>query len=110
MAIQRFPNPRNSTPEGIIAVGGDLEPESLILAYSQGIFPWPIEGLPLTWFCPPKRAILEYNALHVSRSLIKARKRAPYRYSVDEAFDRVLLACAQTPRPGQDGTWITQEI
>lgn len=106
-AILRFPDPRKTTEEGIVAVGGNLEPESLILAYSQGIFPWPIEGLPLPWFCPPTRAILEWDQLHIPQSLAKARRKSPFRYTVDQAFTQVIQHCAKAPRPGQDGTWIS---
>jgi leucyl/phenylalanyl-tRNA---protein transferase len=110
MPIRRFPDPRHSTPEGIIFLGGDLHSDSLLLAYRQGIFPWPIEGLPLPWFCPPKRAILEFNQLHVSRSLARARKRLLFRFTIDAAFEEVIEGCATTARPGQKGTWITPEI
>lgn len=110
MVIKRFPNPRNSTPEGIVAIGGDLEPESLILAYRQGIFPWPIEGLPLTWFCPPTRAILEWDRLHIPRSLAKVKRKNRFHFTWDQAFPQVIEACSQIPRPHQSGTWITDEI
>ena len=110
MPVTRFPHPSTSTPEGIIALGGDLEPESLILAYQLGIFPWPIQGLPLTWFCPPERAILEFDRIHIPRSLLKVRKKSNYRYTQDQAFEQVIQACARVPRPGQDGTWITRQM
>jgi leucyl/phenylalanyl-tRNA---protein transferase len=110
MAILRFPDPRHASPDGIVALGGDLEPESLILAYSQGIFPWPIEGLPLAWFCPPERAILEWNRLHIPRSLAKAGKNSDFQFTIDRAFHQVIETCAKSPRPGQTGTWITEEL
>lgn len=110
MPVQHFPNPRNSTPEGIVAFGHDLQPESLALAYAQGIFPWPIEGLPLAWFCPPERAILEVQHLHIPRSLARAQRKHPFRYTVNEAFGEVISACSQVPRPGQNGTWITEAM
>src|SRR5690348_16202030 len=111
MIIRYFPNPRRSTPEGIVAIGGDLERESVILAYSQGIFPWPISsGSPLTWFCPPERAILEYSDLHLPRSLTQAKKKSSFTFTLDRAFSEVIAQCAQIPRPGQDGTWITAEM
>jgi leucyl/phenylalanyl-tRNA--protein transferase len=94
-------------PEGIVAIGGDLHPENLLLAYQQGIFPWPIEGWPLTWFCPPKRAILEFRELRIPRSLAKIRRRAPFRFTIDRDFRAVIMACAKRQRPGQRGTWIT---
>ena len=105
-----FMNPLRSTPEGIVLVGADLTPESLTFAYRQGVFPWPISDLPMTWFCPPERAILESSALHVGRSLKKAKKRSLFRFTIDQAFAEVIRECARVPRPGQDGTWITEEI
>jgi leucyl/phenylalanyl-tRNA--protein transferase len=96
--------------DDIVAVGGDLEPETLLRAYRHGIFPWPVEGLPMLWFCPLERAILEFADLHVARSLARARRRSSLRLTFDAAFRRVIGACARTPRPGQDGTWITREI
>ncbi len=108
--ILKFPDPRKSTPEGIVAIGGDLEPESLKLAYSMGIFPWPIEDFPLAWFCPPERAILEFDQLHVPRSLKKVIQKHPFQLTFNQAFRQVIQECAHTPRAGQDGTWITPEM
>jgi len=110
MPIVRFPDPRSANPQGVVAVGGDLHPESLLLAYRQGIFPWPVEGLPLLWFSPAERGVLEFTALHVPRSLARARRQSTLRFTIDRAFATVIRACAATPRPGQDGTWITPEI
>ena len=110
MAIVQFPDPRTASPEGIVAIGGDLEPTSVIAAYRQGIFPWPVDKLPLLWFSPPERGVLEFHALHVPRSLVRARKTSRLRFSIDEAFGRVIRSCADTPRPGQHGTWITPGI
>src|SRR4051812_10311603 len=108
MAIAAFPDPRQTTEDGLLAVGGDLEPESLLLAYRQGIFPWPIAGAPLAWFCPPERAILDFAKIHVARSLARERDRAPFRLSINEAFDQVIRACARVHKRGpQGGTWIT---
>jgi leucyl/phenylalanyl-tRNA--protein transferase len=113
--IVEFPDRRRTSKEGLLAVGGDLHPESLVLAYRQGIFPWPIEGMPLPWFCPPRRAILERRALHIPRSLRGTRNRGAYRLSIDQDFAAVIEACATTPRPDPDtgelaGTWITDEM
>ena len=110
MPIARFPNPRQTGPEGILAVGGDLHPQSLLLAYRQGIFPWPMDGVPLAWFCPPERGIVEFSEIHIPRSLTAVQKRAPYRLTIDRAFESVIRSCAALPRPGQDGTWITDEM
>lgn len=102
-----FPDPALSTPQGLLAVGGDLSAERLELAYRQGIFPWYSEGRPILWWSPSPRLVLLPGELVVQRSLRKAIRRAPYRVSLDEAFGDVIDACATVPRPGQDGTWIT---
>jgi len=96
--------------DDIVGVGGDLEPATLLRAYRQGVFPWPVEGLPLLWFCPRERAILDFARLHVGRSLARAQRRTTLRFTIDAAFPDVIRACAETPRPAQDGTWITPDI
>jgi len=110
MAIVNFPDPRTASPEGIVAIGGDLHPDSVRAAYRQGIFPWPVDNLPLLWFCPPERAILRFGDLHVPRSLARAARRCRLRFSLDEAFAEVIRSCAESPRPGQEGTWITHDV
>jgi leucyl/phenylalanyl-tRNA--protein transferase len=110
MPIRAFPDPRSANAEGVVGIGGDLHPESLLLAYRQGIFPWPVEGLPLLWFCPAERGILEFADLHIPRSLERACRLATLRCTVDVAFAAVIRSCAATPRPGQGGTWITPQI
>jgi leucyl/phenylalanyl-tRNA--protein transferase len=110
MTVIQFPDPRSASPEGIVALGGDLEPASLQLAYSQGIFPWPISGLPLAWFCPAERAILEWSSLHIPRSLARKRKKSEFRFTINQAFDAVIAHCARVKRSGQKGTWMTQEL
>src|SRR5262245_9662134 len=96
--------------DDIVAVGGDLEPDTLLLAYRHGIFPWPVEDLPLLWFCPRERAILQLADLHVGRSLARARRQTTLRFTIDRAFPAVIRDCAAMPREGQDGTWITSDI
>jgi len=110
MPIVAFPDPRTTNADGIVAVGGDLHPESLLLAYRQGIFPWPVDGLPLLWFCPAERAILDFTELHIPHSLARAHKRTTLRFTLDAAFPAVIRACAEAPRPNQEGTWITLQI
>jgi hypothetical protein len=95
---------------GVVAVGGDLRPERLLLAYGHGIFPWPHEGLPLLWFSPDPREILELSRLHVPRSVRKVMRREVFQVTFDTAFGDVILACSTAPRPGGDGIWITAEI
>lgn len=110
MPIRRFPDPRSATPDGLVAVGGDLHPDTLRQAYRQGIFPWPAPGLPLLWFSPPERGILDFADLHLPRSLSRVARRHPFRLTLDADFAGVIRGCAATPRPGQDGTWITDDI
>lgn len=110
MAIIQFPDPRTASPEGIVAIGGDLHPESVLAAYRQGIFPWPVEKLPLLWFCPAERGVLEFAALHLPRSLRRAARVAPYTFTIDRDFAAVIRGCAETPRPNQHGTWITPAV
>src|SRR5690606_11952469 len=90
--------------------GGDLRPERLLLAYQLGIFPWYHDGLPILWYSPDPRMVLEADRLVVNRSLRKSIRRGRYQVTLDTAFDRVIRACAEVPRPGQDGTWITSDM
>lgn len=94
----------------MLAVGGDLSPERLILAYESGIFPWYDEELPILWHSPDPRYVLTASKLHVPKSLAKQIRRAPYAIRTDERFRDVMEACAEVPRPGQTGTWITPEM
>jgi leucyl/phenylalanyl-tRNA---protein transferase len=98
-----------TSPNGLLAAGGDLSPERLIQAYGLGIFPWFSEGEPILWWSPDPRMVLFPAQLKVARSLRKALKR-DYEVRADTAFREVVLACARTRRPGQRGTWITQGI
>ncbi|MGZ5278492.1 MAG: leucyl/phenylalanyl-tRNA--protein transferase [Pseudobdellovibrionaceae bacterium] len=104
-------NPRMSTPEGLVAVGGNLEIETLQEAYRLGIFPWPQEGLPLLWFSPDPRGILDFEDLHIPRSLVKWERQHPHwRYTVNQAFPQVIRQCRLQKREGQQGTWILPEM
>ena len=103
-----FPNPNEADADGLVAYGGDLSPQRLLLAYAQGLFPWPHgEAWPLLWFSPDPRTVLVPADLHVSRSLRKTLRQGVFTVRFDTAFDRVIQACATTRRPGQQGTWIT---
>ncbi len=116
MAIYRlgrevaFPNPAMAEPDGLLAVGGDLGPERLLAAYAEGIFPWFDERSPILWWSPDPRLVLEPDRLHVSRSLRRTMRRSAWRVTADTAFERVIRSCAERPRPGQRGTWITKEM
>jgi leucyl/phenylalanyl-tRNA--protein transferase len=105
-----FPDPRLADDGGLLAIGGDLRPERLLLAYASGIFPWYAAGSPILWHSPDPRMVLEAPRLIVNRSLAKTLRRGRYRLTLDTAFDDVVRACAGVPRPGQDGTWITEEM
>lgn len=111
MVIENFPDPRLADDDGLLAVGGDMDVESLRLAYQNGIFPWPMTGMPLPWFSPPQRAILRFENLRINRSLRRAAKNsANFRYSLNRNFAGVIQNCAITKRPGQRGTWITKPL
>lgn len=105
-----FPPAEGASREGVVAVGGDFKPERLLLAYSQGIFPWPTEGMPLLWFSPDPRFVLRPREVHVGRSLKKMLRRGTFEIRFDTAFEAVIRACGLVPRPGQDGTWIQADL
>ncbi|MFL6332743.1 MAG: leucyl/phenylalanyl-tRNA--protein transferase [Pyrinomonadaceae bacterium] len=106
MAESQFPDPREATPDGVVAVGGRPEPALLEEAYARGIFPWPVDGYPLLWFSPPERGVLFFEELHVPRSLARERRRTRLTFSIDRAFERVICACAEVERAHEAGTWI----
>lgn len=105
-----FPDPESSDETGLLAIGGDLEIETLLSAYSQGIFPWPHPGYPLLWFSPKERGIIRFEKLHIPQSLRKFLKKTEFKITFDKAFAEVMDGCASVPRPGQDGTWVTPEM
>ena len=107
---EAFPPPDAAEPNGLLAVGGDLSARRLLSAYARGIFPWYSEGQPILWHSPNPRFVLLPEGLHVAASLKKTLKRKPYEVRLDTAFAQVIDACSRTPRPGQDGTWITEEM
>ena len=91
----------------VVAVGLDLKPSTLISAYSQGVFPWPCEDLPLLWHCPMKRGVLQFEDFHYSRRLKQYIQKAPWYYTVNQAFDQVITLAQDR---GLEGTWITPEM
>tara|TARA_R110002072_G_scaffold64203_2_gene159352 strand:- start:195054 stop:195728 length:675 start_codon:yes stop_codon:yes gene_type:complete len=111
MAIIDFPPIELADENGLLAIGGDLELESLLMAYTRGIFPWPISHeYPLAWFSPDPRGILYFDKLHVPRRLKRALKDSPFTFKFNSCFEEVINNCAQVSRKGQSDTWITEEI
>ncbi len=104
-----FP-PVHHAEDGLLAVGGDLREERLLLAYRSGIFPWYSEGEPLLWWSPDPRMVLFPEEFHCSQSLKRVIKRGTFTVTLDQAFADVIRACGETPRPDQDGTWITPKM
>ncbi len=94
----------------IVGFGGDLSIENLRGAYRRGIFPWHIDGLPLPWFCPERRAILEFDELHVPRSLRREKEKTNFTFTIDQDFRRIVESCARAKRSGENGTWITADF
>ncbi len=99
--------PRLAGDADVVGVGDDLSPETLIWAYTHGLFPWPMDNSPLLWFCPAQRAVLDFSRLHVPERLARARRRSALTFTINTAFSRVIESCRRSPRPGQAGTWIT---
>lgn len=109
----KFPDPwlLPEESDGLIYIGGNLGVETLVQAYSAGIFPWPLEEIyPLFWFCPEPRGVIDFNDLHVPKSLARLRRKNLYRCTFNTAFTRVMEECAKQPRPGQEGTWIVPSL
>lgn len=102
-----FPPVARADGDGLLAIGGTLSPERLLVAYANGIFPWPSsKRAPIPWFCPSPRTVLVPGEIRVNRSLRRAVRRAPFVTTFDRAFPAVITACARVPRQDQ-GTWIT---
>ena len=101
-----FPPLEAASPEGLLAVGGDLNPDRLLSAYRQGIFPWYSDDQPILWWSPDPRALLYPSKLHISKSLRKSLRTRGFEVSADRAFALVIAACAESRNAGE-GTWIT---
>ena len=104
-----FPPVHLAEPDGLLAVGGDLSTERLLLAYRQGIFPW-YEGQHILWWCPNPRFILTPSTLKVSKSMKQLLKRHTFTFTTNKAFAEVINSCKNIDRPGQSGTWITSQM
>jgi leucyl/phenylalanyl-tRNA---protein transferase len=103
-----LPDPLDADEDGVVGVGADLAPSTLVDAYRRGIFPWPHPGVPLPWFSPDPRGILHLDAVVVSRSLRRRLRRSGWTTTVDAAFPAVVAACARDRR--EPGTWITPSL
>lgn len=104
-----FPPVHLAEPDGLLGIGGDLSEERLLLAYRNGIFPW-YEGEHILWWCPDPRFVLFPEELKVSRSMKQVLKKDEFRFTINKAFEDVINNCKTTPRKGQEGTWITDEV
>ena len=104
-----FPDVESALDDGLLAIGGDLQPERILLAYKKGIFPWYDGDLPL-WWCPNPRFVLFPDELKVSKSMKMLFKKNTFTITFNTNFSAVIKACKATERKGQDGTWIKSEV
>ena len=104
-----FPPVHLAGTDGLLAMGGDLSPERLVIAYRNGIFPW-YEGDHILWWCPDPRFVLFPDELKISKSMKPLLKRNEFDFTINKAFKQVIHHCKKIRRPGQEGTWITDEI
>jgi leucyl/phenylalanyl-tRNA--protein transferase len=105
-----FPSVTQADKHGLLAIGGDLSPERLLLAYRSGIFPWFDQHDPILWWSPPKRMVLFFDELKVSKSMRQLLNRGTFKITFNQNFREVITACKQINREGQDGTWITDDM
>jgi leucyl/phenylalanyl-tRNA--protein transferase len=105
-----FPEPDLAEPDGLLAVGGDLSTNRLLLAYQNGIFPWYSDDSPILWYSPHERFVLYPQELKISKSMRQVLRSGRFRVTVDTCFADVIKACSIAPREGQDGTWITDDM
>jgi leucyl/phenylalanyl-tRNA--protein transferase len=105
-----FPHPSEAVEDGLLAIGGDLSPERLVIAYASGIFPWYGVDDPILWWSPNPRLVLYPEKFKVSKSLKQTLRNKPFDIRIDFAFEEVIQNCSKVPRKGQNGTWITPEM
>ncbi|NND34684.1 MAG: leucyl/phenylalanyl-tRNA--protein transferase [Saprospiraceae bacterium] len=110
VSVSHFPHPCLANSDGLLAIGGDLDVDSLVLAYHFGIFPWYSEGQQILWWSPNPRLVLEPSFLKVSKSMRSILNKRPFRVTADHAFDTVIHHCKSRERKGQAGTWITDDM
>ena len=104
-----FPPVHLAEPDGLLAIGGDLTVERLLLAYKNGIFPW-YEGEHILWWCPDPRFVLFPDELKISKSMKQLIKKEEFQFTINKAFEEVINNCKTIDRKGQEGTWITNEV
>jgi len=105
-----FPDPKLAEEDGLLAVGGDLSTERLLLAYQNGIFPWYSDETPILWYSPFERFVLYPDELKISNSMKQVLRSGKFTVTVNQDFKSVIEACSKVPREGQDGTWITDDM
>jgi len=105
-----FPDPALAEEDGLLAVGGDLSVERLLLAYQNGIFPWYGDDSPILWYSPHERFVLYPPKLKISKSMRQVLRSGKFTISSNTCFNRVIEACSKVEREGQDGTWITDDM
>ncbi len=105
-----FPSTEEADDDGLLAIGGDLSPQRLLLAYRSGIFPWYNEGQPILWWSPNPRFVLYPEKLRVSKSMQQLIRSGRFTFTVNNAFEQVISNCKTINRNGQDGTWITYDM
>ncbi|MDB5029951.1 leucyl/phenylalanyl-tRNA--protein transferase [Mucilaginibacter sp.] len=106
----QFPNPELAEPDGLLAVGGDLSTERLMLAYQQGIFPWYSDDTPILWYSPHERFVLYPDELLISSSMKRVLNSNRFKVTYNQCFADVIEACSSVERKDQDGTWITNDM
>lgn len=106
-----FPSLDKADEDGLLAIGGNLSTELLLIAYTQGIFPWPFsERQPIAWFSPDPRGVIESDKIHIPKSFKRFLNQHPYKVSFNTRFNEVIEQCSKIPRVGQESTWITKEM
>ncbi len=111
MAVLKFPPVHTADENGLLALGGDLEVSTLVLAYRSGIFPWPISHeFPLAWFSPDPRGVLDFSDLTINKRLMRYLKNSSLTFKANHDFATVIDHCGEVPRSDQSGTWITDEV
>jgi leucyl/phenylalanyl-tRNA---protein transferase len=105
-----FPDPAFAEPDGLLAIGGDLSTERLLLAYHSGIFPWYSDDEPICWYSPPERCIIFPEKISISKSMQQIVNRKTFTITTNTVFEEVIQHCAETNRKDQDGTWITNDM